>query len=314
LHPAQKAVIIYANEENAQEYRTIVEKHSKKFIINHIICQSEPWETVLDRIADSESVFLINVDETRREQLLEYCFLHNKRAYIQPTFSGVLINKADISWISNTPMFLPKNPMLDPVQQFFKRCMDITISLPAIILTSWLMLIILIAIRINDRGPAIYKQTRVTKDGNLFTLYKFRSMKPDAEADGVPRLADKDDIRVTTIGRVLRRTRLDELPQFFNVLSGKMSLVGPRPERPEIAKEYEEKYPYFSFRTKIKAGITGYAQIYGKYSTAPDEKLFLVIIYIEKFSIWQDMKLLLQTLRVILIPSSAEGLPKEEEK
>ena len=308
INPAQKAIVIYKNEGIAHEYCSIIEKHRDRFKISKIVAQDEPLEALFHQIEEAESVFILDLDEEYRETILEYCYMHNKRIYIQPTFSGVMLYTASTAWISNTPMFLPKNPMLDPVQLFFKRCMDIVISLVAIILASWLMLIIWAAIRIEDHGPAIYKQTRVTKDGKLFTLYKFRSMKPDAEADGVPRLASKDDIRITATGRILRKTRLDELPQFFNVLSGKMSLVGPRPERPEIAKEYEEKYPYFSIRTKIKAGITGYAQIYGKYSTAPDEKLFLDVIYIEKFSIWQDIKLLLQTLRVILIPTGAEGL------
>ena len=136
-------------------------------------------------------------------------------------------------------------------------------------------------------------------------------MRPDAEDDGVPRLTSRDDVRITPVGRIIRRSRIDELPQLFNVLSGAMSLVGPRPERPEIAKQYEEIYPNFSLRTKVKAGITGFAQIYGRYNTAPEEKLFLDIMYIERFSIWQDIKLMLQTLKVVLSPSSAEGVPED---
>jgi len=311
LNPAHKAIIIFGKEEKAREYREIIEKHRKKFVIKHIVPQDISTEKLLGYIEESESVFFLDVDEERREAMLEYCFLHSKRTYILPSFSGVLINTAKISWISNTPMFLPKSPEPDMGTRFVKRFMDISISLLAIILLSWLMLIIWIAVRLGDKAPAIYKQVRVTRGGKLFTLYKFRSMRPDAEDDGIPRLTSKEDMRVTPIGRFIRMTRFDELPQLFNVLRGVMSLVGPRPERPEIAKQYEEIYPNFSFRTKVKAGLTGFAQIYGRYNTAPDEKLFLDIIYIETLSIWQDLKLILLTLKVIFKSSSTEGVPND---
>ena len=311
LNPAHMAIIIYGNEEKAGEYRGIVGKHRKKFEISHVVSQNEQVNALIRRIEEAESVFFIDVDEKKRESLLEYCFMHNKRTYILPTFSGVLLNTAEISWISNTPVFLPKSPVMDPVAQFTKRVMDVVISMIAIVALSWLMLITWVVIRLYDRQPAIFKQTRITKGGKLFTLFKFRSMRPDAENDEIPRLAAKDDDRVTPFGRFIRKTRIDELPQLFNVLAGAMSLVGPRPERPEIAKQYEEIYPNFSFRTKVKAGLTGFAQIYGRYDTAPDEKLFLDIVYIEKFSIWQDVKLLLQTVKVVFMPSSTEGIRKD---
>ena len=170
------------------------------------------------------------------------------------------------------------------------------------------MLITWAAVTLYDRRSAIYKQVRVTKGGKRFTIYRFRSMRPDAEDDGVPRLTVKGDDRITPVGRFIRSTRIDELPQLFNVLSGSMSLVGPRPERPEIAKQYEEIYPNFAFWTKVKAGITGLAQIYGQYNTEPEEKLFLDVMYIETLSIWQDVKLLLQTVKVIFKSSSTEGV------
>ena len=311
VNPAHKAIIIYGKEKKASEYLEIIEKHREKFKIKQVVSQEEPAEALLSYIKDSESVFFLDVAEKKRERLLEYCFLHNKRTYILPTFSGVLLNTAGISWISHTPMFLPKSPKLDIGTRFIKRSMDIAISLLAIILFSWLMILTWAAVFLYDRRSAIYRQTRITKDGKQFTLYKFRSMNPDAEDDGVPRLTAKDDDRITPVGRFIRRTRIDEFPQLFNVLTGKMSIVGPRPERPEIAKQYEERYPNFAFRTKVKAGITGLAQIYGKYNTAPDEKLFLDVMYIEKLSIWQDVILMLQTLKVIFSFTSTEGVPKD---
>ena len=311
LNPAQKSIIIYGNREKAREYQWLIEKNRKNFKISHVISQEEPLKALKDAIEKSESVFFLDVGENTLEPLLAFCFMQNKRAYIMPTFSGVLLNTAGISWMSNTPMFLPKKPEPDMGARFIKRCMDVSISLVAIIALSWLMLIIWAVTIIYDRRPAIYRQLRLTKGGRQFTLYKFRSMRPDAEDDGIPRLTAKDDDRITPFGRFIRKTRLDELPQLFNVLSGAMALVGPRPERPEIAAQYEEIYPNFSLRTKVKAGITGFAQIYGRYNTAPDEKLFLDIMYIETFSIWQDVKLLLQTFKVMFNPSSTEGVPND---
>ena len=309
LNPASKAIIIYGREGKAGEYSRIIGKHSKRFDIQQTISQNEPRETLMESISGTETVFFLNVDGAIRERLLEYCYQLNKQTYITPTFSGVLINTAAISWISNTPIFLPKRPEPDMGTRILKRGMDIIISLLGIVLLSWLMLIVWIVTRLYDKSPAVYRQVRVTKGGKRFTLYKFRSMRPDAEDDGLPRLTSKGDDRITPFGRFIRSTRIDELPQLFNVFSGAMSLVGPRPERPEIARQYEEIYPNFPFRTKVKAGMTGLAQVYGRYDTAPDEKLFLDVIYIETLSIWQDIKLLLQTIKVIVKPSGTEGVP-----
>jgi exopolysaccharide biosynthesis polyprenyl glycosylphosphotransferase len=311
LHPAQVAIIIYGEKKKAEQYQALIKMHRKKYKVSRVASQNEPIEVLFRYVSNSEAIFFLDVEEKTKETLLEFCFRKNKRTYILPSFAGVLINTADISWISNTPMFLPKSPEPDISTKLIKRLMDIVISLIAIISLSWLMLIVWVVIRLYDNAPAIYKQTRVTHGGKHFTIYKFRSMRPDAEDDGVPRLTSRDDDRITPFGRFIRKTRIDELPQFFNVLIGSMSVVGPRPERPEIAAQYEEIYPNFAFRTKVKAGITGFAQIYGRYNTAPDDKLFLDIIYIETLSIWQDIKLLMQTVKVIFKASSTEGVSND---
>ena len=307
-NPAQKSSIIYGTKEKLDEFCSIVTLQSRKFRVNHIVSQTEETGKLLDIIDRSESVFFLNLDGQKQDWLFEYCYLHNKHTYISTTFSNILINTAGTQWFSNTPVFSLKRPEPDVGTQVIKRLMDISISLIGIIIASLPMIGLAIAIRAYDKHPAIYKQTRVTKGGRLFTLYKFRSMRPDAEDDGVPRLTAKEDDRITPIGGFIRKTRLDELPQLFNVLSGNMSIVGPRPERPEIAKQYEERYPNFAFRTKVKAGITGFAQVYGQYNTAPEEKLFLDIMYIETFSILEDIKLMLQTVKVIFRGSSTEGI------
>ncbi|MDR2570110.1 MAG: exopolysaccharide biosynthesis polyprenyl glycosylphosphotransferase [Oscillospiraceae bacterium] len=308
LNPAQKVVIIYGNKDKLQEYLIIIAKQWRKFKVNNVIAQHESTGALLDVVDVSESVFFLDVHEKKMDWLLEYCYLHNKHTYALPTFSHILINTASTIWLSNTPVFSLRRPDPDLGTQFIKRLMDILISLVGIVLLSLLMLVVWAVVRFYDNHPAVYKQVRVTRGGRLFTLYKFRSMRPDAEDDGVPRLTSIEDDRITPFGRFIRRTRIDELPQLFNVLSGAMSIVGPRPERPEIAKQYEEIYPNFAFRTKVKAGITGFAQIYGRYNTAPEEKLFLDIMYIETFSILEDIKLMLQTIRVIFQGSGTEGV------
>ena len=307
-NPAHKSAIIYGNKEKLDEYCSLITMQSQRFIVDHIVSQNENTKKLLDIVDRAESVFFLDVDENKREWLFEYCYLHNKHTYILPTFSSILVNTASTLWLSNTPVFSLKSPEPDMSTKIFKRFIDIVLSLMGIIITGLFMIGIWLAVRLYDNHPAIYKQVRVTRGGKLFTLYKFRSMRPNAEDDGVPRLAAMDDDRITPYGRFIRKTRLDELPQLFNVLSGSMSIVGPRPERPEIAKQYEEIYPNFAFRTKVKAGITGFAQIYGRYNTSPEEKLFLDIMYIETFSILEDLKLILQTVKVIFQGSSTEGI------
>ena len=308
MNPAHKAVIIYGQKDKLDEYCSIITMQRNKYRVDHVVSQSEDTGRLLDIVDKAESVFFLNVDEKKQDWLFEYCYLHNKHAYILPTFSNILINTASTLWFSNTPVFSLRRPEPDMGTQLIKRLMDIIISLVGIVVFGLPMLVVWIVVRLYDKHPAVYKQVRVTRGGKHFTLYKFRSMRPDAEDDGVPRLTAKGDDRITPFGRFIRRTRLDELPQLFNVISGAMSIVGPRPERPEIAKQYEEIYPNFAFRTKVKAGITGFAQIYGRYNTAPEEKLFLDIMYIETFSILEDIKLMLQTIKVVFQGESTEGI------
>ena len=159
-----------------------------------------------------------------------------------------------------------------------------------------------------DGGPIFYTQKRLTINGKIFEILKFRTMKVDAEKDGVARLAGENDTRITGVGKILRASRLDELPQLINIIKGDMSIVGPRPERPEIAREYEKELPEFRYRLKMKAGLTGYAQVYGKYNTTPYDKLKLDLNYIRYFSLWLDFKLIMMTPKILLMKESTEGL------
>ena len=197
-------------------------------------------------------------------------------------------------------------------QRVVKRLIDIVCSLILMILSAPFMLVTAAAIKLYDGGPILYKQTRCTRDMKEFQILKFRSMRTDAEKDGVARLAAKNDSRITPVGRFIRKVRIDELPQLFNILSGEMSFIGPRPERPEIIRQYQEDMPEFTFRTKVKAGLAGYAQVYGKYNTTPYDKLKLDLFYIENYSVWLDLKLMLLTLKILFQAESTEGVEQDQ--
>ena len=311
VNPAQSTLIIYGDIEKLQIYKIMIARQYRNFRVVDVVSQHEQTGALLDAVNNVQSVFFLDVDESIQDGLLEYCYLNCKHTYVLPTFSRVLYYTAGTLWLSNTPVFALTKPEPNTGTLMIKRLIDIIVSITAIILTSPIMLIVWVAVRLHDGHPAIYKQERITKGEKRFNIYKFRSMIPNAEDDGVPRLTTKDDSRITPIGRVIRKTRIDELPQLFNVLSGAMSIVGPRPERPEISEKYVESCPNFAFRTKVKAGITGFAQVFGRYNSAPEEKLFLDIMYIETFSILQDIKLMLQTISVLFKPLSTEGIEND---
>lgn len=189
---------------------------------------------------------------------------------------------------------------------------DLVCSLLLLVIASPFMLVTAIAIKLYDGGPVLYKQIRCTRDRKEFYILKFRSMRVDAEKDGVARLASKNDSRITPVGKFIRATRIDELPQLFNILKGEMSFIGPRPERPEIIDQYMEEMPEFAFRMKVKAGLAGYAQVYGKYNTTPYDKLKLDLTYIEQYSVWLDIKLMLLTLKILIKPESTEGVDSSQ--
>ena len=198
-------------------------------------------------------------------------------------------------------------------QLFLKRLTDIVVSAIGLVITAPFFLVIAIMIKGTDKGPVFYKQTRLTKDRKEFQIYKFRTMIMDAEKDGRARLASQNDDRILPVGKFLRATRLDELPQLINILKGEMSLVGPRPERPELAVEIEKGLPEFAYRLKVKAGLTGFAQIYGKYNTTSYDKLKLDLTYIRNYSYFLDWKLMLMTPKIMLLKESTEGVGSEQD-
>lgn len=228
--------------------------------------------------------------------------------FVIPRVGDVLMSGAWPMHMFHLPMLRVGRYMANPEYLFIKRAMDIVISLAALIVLSPVFLITALAVK-SDGGPAFYKQVRLTKDGKRFEILKFRSMRVDAEKDGVARLStgDKDD-RITKVGHIIRACRLDELPQLLNILRGDLSIVGPRPERPEIAAQYCEEMPEFSLRLQAKAGLTGYAQVYGKYNTTPYDKLQMDLMYIAHPSLIEDLKIMMATVKILFMPESTEGV------
>ena len=258
------------------------------------------------------AVVLWDLDNQERNELFKFCYAHSIRVYMMPKITDVILLGAEELHIFDTPILLTREYSLSMEQRFVKRTIDIVCSLILLILSSPIMLVTAIAIKLYDSGPVLYKQVRCTKDQREFYIMKFRSMRTDAEKDGVARLAQKNDSRITPIGKFIRKCRIDELPQLINILKGDMSFIGPRPERPEIIAQYVEVMPEFVYRMKVKAGLAGFAQVYGKYNTSPYDKLKLDLTYIENYSLWLDIKLMLLTLKILFWPDSTEGVESEQ--
>ncbi len=259
-----------------------------------------------------DAVVLGDIDVVSRNTIYKYCYGKGIRVYILPKISDVIMAGAEEMHIFDTPIFLTREYTLTIEQRFFKRLIDLVCASILLVIASPIMLITAIVIKLYDGGPVIYKQIRCTKDMREFGIMKFRSMRVDAEKDGVARLAQKNDSRITPVGKFIRKVRIDELPQLINIIKGDMSFIGPRPERPEIISQYMEIMPEFAFRTKVKAGLAGYAQVYGKYNTTPYDKLKLDLTYIENYSVWLDIKLMLLTLKILFWPDSTEGVENQQ--
>lgn len=306
-----KLLLIYG-ERPAAELVYKVQTRRDKYAIYDAIHIDAGMEAIAEKMKDFQAVIIGDISAVKRNDILKYCYAHKIRAYVIPKISDIILMGADRIHIFDTPLLLSKDYTLSADQRLIKRLLDILFALVLIILTSPLMLVTAIAINLCDGRPIFYRQVRCTKYGREFTIYKFRSMVVDAEVDSGARLAQENDERITPIGRILRSFRLDELPQLFNILKGDMSFVGPRPERPEIIREYSKNMPEFPFRMRVKAGLTGYAQVYGKYNTTPYDKLKLDLFYIANYSLWTDIKLLLMTMKTILRRESTEGVHEDQ--
>ena len=255
------------------------------------------------------TVFMSGIHSHDRNVILKYCVENNIGTFVIPRIGDTIMSGAYPMHMFHLPMLKVGRYHPQPEYLFIKRLLDIVISAVALVVLSPVFLVTAIAIKATDHGPVFYKQIRLTKDGKEFGILKFRSMRVDAEKDGIARLSSGDhDDRITPVGKVIRACRIDELPQLVNILKGELSIVGPRPERPEIAAQYCEEMPEFSLRLQAKAGLTGYAQIYGKYNTTPYDKLVMDLMYIAHPSIVEDLKIMFATVKILFMPESTEGI------
>lgn len=304
--PPERACIITSSNHSLSGIIPKIEKFKKQYAICTIVNHQD--DDVLELILQHDTVFLYDIPTAKRLELVRFCYDNSKNIYFNPDICDVVSVSAKHILLDDASLIAFEMGDLSLDQRFAKRLLDIIFSLTAILLTLPLMLFCAIAIKLSDRGSVLFKQQRATKDAKVFYIYKFRTMK-----EGVQNQSARDaDDRITSVGKALRKTRLDELPQMFNILKGDMSLVGPRPEMLENVHKYTKQLPEFQYRLRVKAGLTGYAQIMGKYNTSPKDKLFLDLMYIENYSIWMDVKLMLQTLAVFLKSDSTEGFQPDQ--
>lgn len=308
FYKRRRTAVIYRNQEDLKRVEEI-RYLTRKFDIQKLIEDpGDDFKTLEEDLEGFEAVIVSGVNASLRNGIAKYCIEHDVRGYFAPHVGDIIMQGAKNISSFRVPVFSVRRAFKSPIYLFLKRLFDIVVSLSAIVILSPVYLCTALAVKLYDRGPVLYKQVRLTKDGKAFNVLKFRSMRVDAEKDGVARLAAENDDRITPVGKFIRACRLDELPQFFNIFKGDMSFVGPRPERPEIAAQYENEMPAFSLRLQVKAGLTGFAQVYGKYNTTPYDKLQMDLMYVNKMSVSEDLRLIFATLRILFLPESTEGI------
>lgn len=312
LYPPKRTVLIYRNEIDRRRFGAVKGKPIERLheVVDEIKFDGD-FEDLESRLETYDAVFVAGVNSQCRNGILKYCKNKGVPGFFLPHVGDAIMQGAEHIRSFDSPVLYVNRTVVDPLYAFGKRTFDIVSSGVALILLSPIMLVTALIIRLYDRGPAFYKQTRLTKNGREFKILKFRSMRVDAEKDGVARLSSGDnDDRITPIGRFIRKCRIDELPQLINIFKGDMSVVGPRPERPEIAEQYYETMPDFKLRLQVRAGLTGYAQVYGKYNTDPYEKLEFDLFYINKMSFATDIELCFATFFILFQSESTEGIEK----
>lgn len=310
LYPPRRVIMIYGE----RPISALVDKINSRedcFEIGEKIKADRMTIELEQKMQQYEGVVICDLPSKLRNEMLKFCYGHSIRVYSTPKISDIIIRSAESMHYFDTPLLLSRNDGLSIEQAFLKRTMDFAVSLIMLILTFPLFLVTALAIKCYDGGPIFYYQERCTKDGKVFYICKFRSMIVDAEKEGVSIPATERDPRITPVGAVIRKWRIDELPQLLNILRGEMSLVGPRPERIEHVRLYSESIPEFAYRLKVKGGLTGYAQVYGKYNTTAYDKLKMDLMYIQNYSILLDIEILFKTVKILFEKESTEGFSQE---
>lgn len=312
----EKNIMIITLDQNHNGIMKKIKEFIKKDkIAKKLILDISQEKIIMRRLKDMDEVFIsADVPAEFKAEIIRRCMGGKQVIYVVPHLFEISLINAQIMQLDDMPAFMIGKLGLTVEQSFVKRIEDIVVSLIMIILTSPLMLVVSILIKLTSKGPVFFRQERLTKNNRCFNLIKFRTMRLDAEDLTGPVLSEANDPRVTKIGKFLRKTRIDELPQFFNVLKGDMSVVGPRPERPFFVEQFLHELPEYEHRFSVKAGITGYAQIFGNYGTSPEDKLRYDLLYIRNCSLLLDIKLIFQTIRVIFTPGSAYKKEESQSK
>ncbi len=312
LYAPRKMILVYGTD-NAVALKIKMDSRKDKYNIEKLISIEEGYDAIIAEIVKYDSVVINDIPAQIRNDILKFCYEHELRTYFVPKISDIIVRGGHDIKLFDTPLLMARSKGLSPQHRFIKRTFDIVISLMVTIIALPVMLPVSLAIKLEDGGPVFFRQKRLTRDGREFEILKFRSMIPDAEKFSGSVLATEHDPRITKIGRFIRATRLDELPQILNILKGDMSVVGPRPERKVFADEFKKEMPEFDYRLKVKGGLTGFAQIYGKYNTSPYDKLRLDMTYIENYSILLDIKLIFLTIKIMFSKDSTEGIDVAQE-
>ena len=310
VHFKKEAIFIYGNREDEDEIR-INKTIRRYFKISQMIHFDEGLDSILAAIPQESVVFIGDVPGEIRNPVLKYCMSKNIQCFSVPKISDIYLQNAEVMQLHDKLLFQYPTLEITGAKKFVKRSVDVIGAGILLGIFGIPMLFFAVRIKAEDGGPVFFYQDRITLNGKPFQMVKFRSMRENAEEDGA-RLASKHDNRITKVGKRLRNTHMDELPQLFNILRGEMSLVGPRPERQDFADYYSARIPEFSDRLKVKAGLTGYAQIYGKYNTAAEDKIKYDLYYIYNHSIKLDIKILILTVRILFQKENTAGIPDGE--
>ncbi len=308
-----KVLLVGDSENTSKLLHKIRHPMLKGTAVRHV-SEHVPMEELNYSLCEVDFVVLApDISKEKKSQIIYYAMEQNKVVYVIPELYELLLQKSTTSPMEDTLVMGVRPFLLTWDKVFVKRVFDILSAVVLLVLASPALLITALLVKLEDpKADIIYSQERLGKNNRPFTIYKFRSMIQGAEKMTGPVLASSDDKRITKVGRFIRATRLDELPQLFNVLNGDMSLVGPRPEREFFIKELTERYFHYGYRNRVKPGITGYAQVMGKYTTDAEDKLRFDLYYIRNYSLWLDIIILLKTCLVIFDKTKSEGAEENQ--
>ncbi len=309
IHPKEHCLIVTGDTAQAQRVSVALGTFEKRYEVTGIISYED--KDLEKRMVENDTIVLYELPVEERTKIIDFCYQNLKNIYFNPHIADILEQNSRQVIMDDISLFTTRYHMITFEERLVKRLMDTVISLLALVITSPVILVSAIAIKKNDGGKVFFRQKRATVHGRVFEIIKFRTMRENVENFS----STEGDERITKVGRVLRKYRIDELPQFVNILKGDMSLVGPRPEMLENVEDYEKDLPEFRYRLRMKAGLTGLAQIYGKYNTTSRDKLMLDLMYIENYSLLRDIQLLFQTIFVLFrAEDSTKAFEKDEKK